>query len=76
MLKHFRILRFIAGLAAGYALLIFYKTEPRVIYEYPHPTNVDTRTYKDKNGVCYSYTAKEVGCDQHEGTIRPYPIQT
>ena len=76
MLKHFRILPFIVGLAAGYGLLAFYKTEPRTIYEYPHPSNVDSRTYKDKNGACYSYTSKEVGCDQHEGTVKPYPIQT
>lgn len=76
MLKHFRIVPFLLGLGAGYALLLFYRTEPRVIYEYPHPTNVDTRTYKDKNGVCYSYTAKDVNCDQNEATLRPYPIQT
>jgi len=74
MLKHFRILPFIVGLAAGYGMLLYYKTEARVIYEYPHPSNVDSRTYKDKNGICYSYTAKSVGCDQNEGTIKPYPI--
>jgi hypothetical protein len=76
MLKHFRIVPFIIGLAAGYGLLVFYRTEPRIVYEYPHPRNVDTRTYKDKNGVCYSYTAKEVNCDQNEATIKPYPLQT
>jgi hypothetical protein len=76
MLKHFRIAPFVLGLVAGYGLFVFYKTEMRIIYEYPHPTNVDTRTYKDKNGVCYSYTAKEVNCDQHEGNLRPYPIQS
>jgi hypothetical protein len=74
MLKHFRIVPFLAGLAAGYGLFLFYKSEPRVFYEYPHPTNVDTRTYKDKNGVCYSYTSKEVSCDSFEGTLKPYPI--
>ena len=47
-----------------------------MIYEYPHPSNVDTRTYRDKNDVCYGYSAKEVNCDQNEATIRPYPVQT
>ena len=75
MLKHFRIIPFGVGLAIGYYLLTIYKTEPRVIYEYPHPSNVDTRTYRDKNGICYGYTSKEVNCDQHEHTIKPYPIQ-
>ena len=75
MFKHFRILPFIAGLVVGYYLIVHYKSEPRVIYEYPHPSNVDTRSYKDQNGVCYAYTAKEVSCDENEGTVKPYPIQ-
>ena len=75
MVKHFRIIPFVVGLACGYYLLNHYKTEPRTIHEYPHPSNVDARTYRDKNGVCYGYTVKEVNCDQNEGTIKPYPIQ-
>jgi hypothetical protein len=75
MLKHFRILPFIAGLAVGYYLLAHYNTEPRVVHEYPHPSNVDVRIYKDKNGVCYGYTAKEVSCDENESNVKPYPIQ-
>jgi len=75
MFKHFRIIPFVAGLLVGYYLMTSYTTEPRTIYEYPHPSNVDSRTYRDKNGVCYGYTVKEVNCDQNEGTITPYPIQ-
>jgi len=75
MIKHFRILPFIAGLAVGYYLLTQYTTDPRTIYEYPHPSNIDTKVYTDTNGFCYGYTVKEVSCDQHESTIRPYPIQ-
>ena len=76
MLKHFRMIPFIAGLAVGFYLITAYKTEPRMIYEYPHPSNVDTRTYRDKNDVCYGYSAKEVNCDQNEATVLPYPVQT
>jgi len=76
MIKHFRILPFIGGLIVGYYILTYYIAEPRTIYEYPHPSNVDTKIYEDKTGVCYGYTAKEVKCDDNEGTLKPYPIQT
>jgi len=75
MFKHFRIVPFIAGLGIGYYLLTIYKTEPRTILVYPHPSNIHSQTFRDKNGVCYGYTAKDVICDQHEQTIKPYPIQ-
>jgi len=46
-----------------------------MMMKYPHPTNVDGRTYKDKNDVCYRYTSKEVSCDENEAALRPYPLQ-
>jgi hypothetical protein len=72
---HFKLLPFLMGILAGAALLFFFKPEPQILYKYPHPQNIDTRTYKDKNGVCYKYTSKSVNCDEHEDTIKPYPLQ-
>jgi hypothetical protein len=66
---------FLVGLAIGGFILFFYKTPQQTIMEYPHPDNVKDRVYRDKNGVCYSYTSKEVNCDENEGTLRPYPLQ-
>ena len=75
MFKHFRVVPFIIGLAIGYLIFIFYKTENQIVYEYPHPDNVKDRVYKDTNGVCYSYTAQSVDCDKNESTLKPYPLQ-
>ncbi len=75
MLQHFRIYPFLAGIVVGYLLLAFYKAEPRIIYEYPHPQNVNDRVYRDKNGICYKYSSEKVDCDSNEATIKPYPIQ-
>ena len=75
MLKHIRLLPFIAGITVGIFLIFFYIVPPKTIFEYPHPQNIHERVYRDTNGVCYKYTAKAVGCDAHEGTLRPYPIQ-
>ena len=75
MLKHIRLAPFAAGIAVGLAMIFWYKAERRIIYEYPHPQNVNERVYRDTNGVCYQYSAKKVGCDANEATLRPYPIQ-
>jgi hypothetical protein len=56
-------------------LSFFFKSEQVVIMKYPHPSNVDGRTYKDKNKVCYRYTSKEVSCDENEGALKQYPLQ-
>ena len=75
MLNHFEILPFLAGVLVGIVGLLFWKEKPRVIVKYPHPSTVQNLKYKDPNGVCYKYNAKEVGCDANEGTLKPYPLQ-
>ena len=75
MLKHIRLIPFIAGVTVGIALLLFYQAPRKTIYEYPHPQNVNERVYRDENGVCYKYSAKGVDCDANEDTLRQYPIQ-
>ena len=75
MYKHFRLLPFGVGLAIGFIILKYYKTPTQTVLEYPHPDNVKDRIYRDKNGICYSYTANKVDCDKNEGTLRGYPLQ-
>ncbi len=76
MLKRFRLKSFLVGAALGLIILFWYKPPVKVVYEYPHPDNVEKRVYKDTNGVCYKYAATEVNCDKHEGTLKEYPIQS
>lgn len=59
----------------GVALIVYYNAPPAVIYEYPHPQNVNNRVYRDKNNVCYSYTSVKVDCDENESTLKQYPLQ-
>lgn len=75
MFKHFTLIPFLVGLAVGTFVLFFFKSEPTILMKYPHPSNVDGRTYKDKNDVCYRYTSKEVNCDENELTLKQYPLQ-
>jgi len=75
MLDHFKLIPFVAGVGVGFLMLFYYKAPPTIIYDYPHPQNVNSRVYRDKNNVCYSYTSKEVDCDANEATLKPYPLQ-
>ena len=75
MYQHFRMKAFLVGLVAGLFLLYVYKPPATVVYEYPHPQNVNDRVYRDTNGVCYKYAASKVDCDANEGSLRDYPLQ-
>ena len=75
MLNHFEILPFLVGFAIGIVGILLWKPKPRIVVRYPHPTNVAQSIYRDPNGVCYSYKAKEVSCDANEATLKPYPLQ-
>lgn len=74
MLKHFSILPFICGVALGIVGIYFMKPQETIIYKYPTPENVGKLTYKDKNGVCYKYSGKEVDCDKNETKLKTYPL--
>ena len=75
MFNHFEIFPFLVGILVGVVGLIFWKRGPSVIQKYPHPSNVEKNIYRDPNGICYKYQAKEVDCDKNESTLKPYPIQ-
>jgi hypothetical protein len=75
MIKHFRIIPFIGGIIIAIIVFSTYKTEPHSIFQYPHPDNIHERVYKDKNNVCYAYTAEEANCNDNESTLKQYPLQ-
>ena len=75
MLNHFELLPFLIGFGIGIVGILLWKDKPRLLIKYPHPNNVEQLTYKDPNGVCYTYKTKEVQCDANEANLKPYPIQ-
>lgn len=74
MLKHIRIIPLIAGLIIGIIAVIFIKPQQTVIYKYPTPDSAGKVTYKDKNGVCYKYSAKAVDCDKNQSRLKDFPL--
>jgi hypothetical protein len=74
MFKHFRILPFLFGVVIGIVGIYFAKPQETVIMKYPTPENSGKITYRDKNGVCYTYDAKQVECDKNEHRLKTYPL--
>ena len=74
MLKHIKPIPFLLGLIIGIIAIICIKPQMNIIYKYPNSENAGKVTYKDKNGVCYKYSAKEVDCDKNEARLKDYPL--
>jgi hypothetical protein len=75
MIKHFRLVPFIVGCSIGIWLIFYFHAEVPAVVRYPHPDNVESVTYRDKNGVCYKYGVTQVDCNKNEKTLKQYPLQ-
>lgn len=74
MLKHIKLVPFVIGVVTGVIAILCIKPEKDVIFKYPNPENAGKVVYKDKNGVCYKYSSKEVDCDKNESRLKDYPL--
>jgi hypothetical protein len=74
MIKHIRIIPLALGIVIGIIIIFFVKTDKNVVRKYPTPDNCGKLVYKDKNGVCYKYNAKQVDCDKNETRLKDFPI--
>lgn len=75
MFNHIRFIPLILGLILGFIGIYVLKPENKIIYRYPTPENVKNTTYRDMNGVCYSYQVEQVDCDKNSGTLAEYPLE-
>ena len=74
MFKHFQVIPFVIGIVIGIIGVIYIKPEQTVVRKYPNPTDKTKTIYKDKNGVCYTYSAKAMDCDKNEARLKPFPL--
>jgi hypothetical protein len=74
MFKHFKLIPFVIGLLIGIVGIYVIKPERTVVHKYPNPVDKNKTIYKDKNGICYTYSAKKIDCDKNESRIKPFPL--
>jgi hypothetical protein len=68
------LIPFIAGILIGIVAVLFVKPDQTVVRKYPNPVDKEKTIYKDKNGVCYTYSAKPMDCDKNESRLKPFPL--
>ncbi len=74
MFKHVMIIPFVIGIIIGIIGIIYIKPEQKIVYKYPNPEDKNPIIYKDKNGICYTYTANASNCDKNEGKLKNFPL--
>ncbi len=74
MIKHIRLIPLVLGIIAGVIAVLFVKPQQIVVYKYPTPENAGKVIYKDKNNVCYRFSATEQNCDKNESRLKDFPL--
>ena len=73
MLHHFQILPFLLAFGVGMAVFYFIKPEQQErVVKWPHPQNVGKITYRDRNGLCYTFKEKLVDCGSVKEGLKEY----
>jgi hypothetical protein len=74
-LNHLEFFPFLIGLLVGLFIVYILKPAPIVLTKYPNLENTSDVVYRDRNGTCFKYEAKNVDCDKEEERLKPYPLQ-
>ena len=70
-----RMLVLVAGVVVAIIFGFVVKPEKKIIFKYPNPSTAGQTIYKDKNGICFKYDAKELNCDKNEKRLKDFPVQ-
>lgn len=74
MIKHIKLVPLFIGFVIGIIAIMAIKPEMSVTHKYPTPENCGKVVYKDKNGICYKYSTKQVDCDKNQSRLKDFPL--
>ena len=76
MLRHFSLLPFIAGLIVGAVIFFGFKPDSRErVVKWPNPENSGKVTYRDRNGLCYTFESQIVDCGKVKDKLQAYSFE-
>jgi hypothetical protein len=76
MWNHFKVLPFIAGLVIAAVIFLGFKPESKErVVKWPHPSNAGKVTYRDRNGLCYTFEAQIADCAKVKDALQAYALE-
>jgi hypothetical protein len=73
---HFNLIPFAIGLLVGLVTITWRKPDDSMrVPKWPHPKNAGQYTYRDKNGLCFSFESEEVECEKVKKDLKEYPFE-
>ena len=76
MANHFMLLPFLAGLLTGCIVFFYLKPETKErVVKWPRPENCGKHTYRDRNGLCYTFESQIVDCDKVKDSVQAYALE-
>jgi hypothetical protein len=67
---------FFISFVIGFFFVYIFSPEPKIIYIYPSPENIDKILFKDKADNCFYFEEEVVECPKDESQISTIPIQS
>jgi hypothetical protein len=77
MWHHFKIIYFVAGLIVGGIIFLGLKPETNMdrVVKWPRPENAGKVTYRDRNGLCYTFEAQIADCASVQDKLKTYSFE-
>ena len=76
MWERFKILPFLAGLLIGGIIFLGIKPESKErVVKWPHPENAGKVTYRDRNGLCYTFESQITDCAKVKEHLQTYSFE-
>ncbi len=73
--NHINFPVFLVSLSIGLFYVYISVPNPKVIYVYPTPDNIEKFQYKDNADNCFTFDANEVSCSKAKGAVKKIPVQ-
>ena len=73
---HFVLIPFLIGILVGFVTITFRKPDDSMrVPKWPHPSTVGKFTYRDRNGLCYTFDSEEIDCTKVKEKLKDYPFE-
>ena len=75
LFNHISLPIFLVSLSIGLFYVYISVPNPKLIYVYPTPDNIQKFQYKDRADNCFTFDAQEVNCAKAKGQVKKIPVQ-